>query len=173
MPNAVGVKLYTGQTKRRSSRKDTPTMNSAASSMQLTRGADYAIRIMIHLAGLPENERVLLPTLAAAANAPASFLSKVLQALTRADLIASRRGQQGGFEILARGRQATILEVVEAIDGPIRLNVCLEHGAGCGRKNWCVAHPVWQQAQDAMVAVLRTSTVTELAGKAATGAVEK
>jgi Rrf2 family protein len=134
--------------------------------MQLTRGADYAVRIMIYLAGLPDNERVLLPTLAAAANAPASFLSKVLQALTRAGLIASRRGQQGGFEMLPQGRAASVLEVVEAIDGPIRLNVCLEHGcSGCGRKHWCPANPVWQQAQEAMIEVLRSSKVAELAEK--------
>jgi len=141
----------------------TSTMNSPASSMQLTRGADYAVRIMIHLAGLPDNERVLLPTLAAAANAPASFLSKVLQALTRAGLIASRRGQQGGFEILPQGRAASVLEVVEAIDGPIRLNQCLGNGANCGRKHWCPAHPVWQQAQTAMVDILRNSKVADLA----------
>jgi Rrf2 family protein len=131
--------------------------------MQLTRGADYAVRIMIHLVGLPDNERVLLPTLAAAANAPASFLSKVLQALTRANLIASRRGQQGGFEILPQGRAASVLEVVEAIDGPIRLNVCLGQGCNCGRKHWCPANPVWQRAQEAMISVLRESKVAELA----------
>lgn len=144
-------------------------MNSPASSMQLTRGADYAVRIMIHLAGLPDNERVLLPTLAAAANAPASFLSKVLQALTRAGLIASRRGQQGGFEILPQGRAASVLEVVEAIDGPIRLNVCLGQGQDChcSRKHWCPANPVWQQAQEAMIGVLRDSKVAELALKSA------
>lgn len=131
--------------------------------MQLTRGADYAVRIMIHLAGLPDNERVLLPTLAAAANAPASFLSKVLQALTRAGLIASRRGQQGGFEILPQGRNASVLDVVEAIDGPIRLNVCLDHCGVCSRKHWCPANPVWQKAQDAMLEVLRSSKVADMA----------
>ena len=131
--------------------------------MQLTRGADYAVRIMIHLATLPENERVLLPALAAAANAPASFLSKVLQALTRAGLISSRRGQLGGFEMLPRGRQASVLEVVEAIDGPIRLNVCVQLGASCGRKSWCPAHPVWQLAQAAMIDVLRSASIADLA----------
>ncbi|MDR3724503.1 MAG: Rrf2 family transcriptional regulator [Terracidiphilus sp.] len=137
-------------------------MNSPASSMQLTRGADYAVRIMIHLAGLPGNERLLLPALAAVAGAPPSFLSKVLQALTRAGLIASRRGQQGGFEILPSGREASVLDVVEAIDGPIRLNVCLQHGASCTRKTWCPAHPVWQKAQTAMIDVLRTAKVASL-----------
>ncbi|WP_420237455.1 RrF2 family transcriptional regulator [Telmatobacter bradus] len=138
-------------------------MKTPASSMQLTRGADYAIRVMVHLASLPENERVLLPQLAAATNAPSSFLSKVLQALTRAGLIYSRRGQQGGFEILSQGRQASLLQVVEAIDGPIRFNICLK-GGNCERKSICPSHPVWNRAQDAMTDVLRAAIVADLAG---------
>ena len=83
---------------------------------------------MVHLATLPARERVLLPVLAEATGAPESFLSKVLQALSRAKLISSRRGQSGGFEILARGRKASMREVIEAIDGPLCLNVCLIRG---------------------------------------------
>lgn len=137
-------------------------MNTPASSIQLTRGADYAVRIMMYLSSLPEGERVLLPTLAEAASAPPSFLSKVLQALTRAGLVSSRRGQLGGFEILQRGRAASVLEVVEAIDGPIRLNVCLMQGGECSRKQWCPSHPVWQRAQEAMAEVLRSAKISEL-----------
>ena len=137
--------------------------------MQLTRGADYAVRIMIHLAGLPDHERVLLPTLATVTNTPASFLSKVLQALTRAGLIASRRGQQGGFEILPRGRAASLLEVVEAIDGPIRLNVCVDchdQPTKCGRQHWCPSNPVWKQAQSAMLTVLGNARIAEMSEQA-------
>lgn len=138
-------------------------MNTPASSIQLTRGADYAVRIMMYLASLPEKERVLLPVLAETASAPPSFLSKVLQALTRAGLASSRRGQLGGFEILPRGRAASVLEVVEAIDGPIRLNVCLLHGGNCSRESWCPSHPVWQRAQEAMSEVLRSAKIADLA----------
>lgn len=135
-------------------------------SMQLTRAADYAVRVMIHLATLPEEERALLPSLAQATSAPASFLSKVLQSLARAGLIASRRGQSGGFEILPRGRHASIREVIEAVDGPICLNVCLQHGKSCNRKSWCPAHLVWAQAQAAMLQVLGKAIVADLAKQA-------
>jgi Rrf2 family protein len=138
-------------------------MKKSNSSMQLTRAADYGVRVMVHLATLPEHERALLPALAAATEAPESFLSKVLQALSRAKLIASRRGQAGGFKILPRGRQASMLEVIEAIDGPLRLNVCLIEGPSCGRKVWCPAHPVWKQAQQAMLEVLSGARIAELA----------
>jgi Rrf2 family protein len=93
-------------------------MERCHSSMQLTRAADYAVRVMIHLAKTPRGTRMSLPVLAGATGAPESFLSKVLQSLTRARLITSQRGPAGGFQMSAPGRQASMREVIEAIDGP-------------------------------------------------------
>lgn len=140
-------------------------MKRTNSSMQLTRAADYAVRVMVHMATLPAHERALLPDLAEATEAPESFLSKVLQALARAHLIASRRGKSGGFEILPRGRLASMREVIEAIDGPIHLNVCLIAKRSCARKTWCPAHPVWAQAQLAMLDVLSAAVIADLAAQ--------
>jgi Rrf2 family protein len=134
--------------------------------MQLTRAADYAIRVMVCLAAQPAGSRVLLPVLAEATDAPGSFLSKVLQALSRARLISSRRGQSGGFAILPRGRQASMLEVIEAIEGPICLNVCLMTERSCARKVFCPAHPVWVHAQQAMLNVLAGTQIADLASRA-------
>ncbi len=138
-------------------------MDKASSTMQVTRAADYGIRVMIHMATLPAHERSLLPALARATGAPQSFLSKVLQALCRARFIVSRRGQTGGFEILSPGRKASVRSVIEAIEGPIHLNLCLVNGASCKRKSFCPAHPVWATAQEAMLKVLNTATVADLA----------
>jgi len=135
--------------------------------MQLTRAADYAVRVMVHLATLPPEKRAFLPELAMATTAPESFLSKVMQALSRAGLITSRRGKAGGFAILQRGRDANMREVIEAIDGPISLNVCLNGGKVCERKSWCPAHPVWARAQRAMIEVLMSVTVSGMAAKGA------
>jgi len=134
--------------------------------MQLTRAADYAIRVMVFLAALPEQNRALLPDLAHATDAPESFLSKVLQSLAHSQLISSRRGKLGGFAILPRGRDATMREVIEAIDGPICLNVCLNGARGCDRKSTCPAHPVWARAQRAMLEVLMSVTVSSMATQA-------
>ena len=138
-------------------------MAESGSTMQLTRAADYAVRVIVHMATLPEQERSLLPALATATGAPKSFLSKVLQALCRAQFIASRRGHSGGFQILPAGRQASIRQVIEAIDGPICLNVCLQHGKSCSRKSWCPAHRVWAHAQAAMLQVLTKAVIADLA----------
>jgi Rrf2 family protein len=138
-------------------------IDKSSTSMQLTRAADYGIRVMIYLASLPNNTRVMLPALAAATCTPRSFLSKILQALSHAGLIASRRGQTGGFQILPRGREASIRTVIEVIEGPVTLNRCVAHGETCNRKAWCPAHPVWARAQQAMVEVLDAAKISSLA----------
>jgi Rrf2 family protein len=140
-------------------------MKRPNSSMQLTRAADYGVRVMVHLANLEADERALLPALAEATGAPESFLSKVLQALARAKLIHSWRGPLGGFGISPDGRVASMRDVIEAIDGPIFLNVCLVSGKSCGRKAWCPAHPVWIEAQEAMLAVLSKALIADLASQ--------
>jgi Rrf2 family protein len=137
------------------------------SSMQLTRAADYAVRVMVQLIGQPAGMRTSLVSLSEATAAPESFLSKVLQTLTRAGMIHSQRGQSGGFEISQHGRGASMLEVIEAIGGPVRLNVCLSTEKSCARKVLCPAHPVWVRAQEAMLGVLRGTSIVELAEQAA------
>lgn len=134
--------------------------------MQLTRAADYAVRVMIHLAGLPAGKRTSRTELAEAAECPEQFLSKVLQGLTRAGLIVSHRGNTGGFELPDVHRTASVLQVVEAIEGPVRLNLCLHADHVCPRQVWCPAHPVWAEAQDAMAKVLEAASIDELARRA-------
>ena len=121
---------------------------------------------MIHLASLPSGKRISRAQLAGAAECPEQFLSKVLQGLTRAGLVTSHRGNTGGFELPRVHRTATLLEVVEAIEGPIRLNLCIDSNE-CTRQGWCPAHVVWAEAQRAMVEVLRKATVAGLAQQVA------
>ena len=142
-------------------------MKRPNSSMQLTRAADYGVRAMIQLMSLSGNGRVSLPRLARATNAPESFLSKVLQSLAAAGLISSQRGQTGGFRITRRGAAASMREVIEAIDGSILLNICLSQGRSCPRKAHCPAHPVWIEAQQAMMKVLSGARIAALASPAA------
>lgn len=133
--------------------------------MQLTRAADYAVRVMIHMAGLPPGTRTSRTDLASAAGCPDQFLSKVLQDLTRAGLVVSHRGNTGGFELPAVRQGATVLEVIEAVEGPMRLNICLAHENACERQKWCPAHTMWARAQEALTGVLRNTSIAELASQ--------
>ena len=135
--------------------------------MQLTRAADYAVRVMIHLPGLPPGARASRGELAREAECPEQFLSKVLQSLTRAGLVISHRGNTGGFELPEGNRGASILNVVQAIEGPVRLNLCLTSDQACSRQERCPAHDVWAEAQEAMLGVLQSVSIDNLAEKLA------
>ena len=134
--------------------------------MQLTRAADYAVRVMIHLAEFAPGTRASRAELAVAAECPEQFLSKVLQSLTRAGLVVSHRGNTGGFELSPVHRGASLLDIVEAVEGPIKLNICLNGENECSRQPWCPSYSVWKDAQTALATILRKATISELAREA-------
>lgn len=140
--------------------------------MQITRATDYAVRVMIHLAGLPPGSRVRQSQLSRATDVSGHFLSKVLQQLVRSRLIRSQRGSGGGFALAVAGTDVSLLDIVEAMEGPLRLNQCLQEGLSCERKSWCPAHQVWAEAQAAVVNVLGGASVASMAARAQTGSGE-
>jgi Rrf2 family protein len=130
--------------------------------MPITRAADYAVRVMVHLACLPPEARVQRKALVHLSDAPGSFLSKVLQKLVMAGFVQSRRGSGGGFELAQPAEQISLLKVVEAIDGPLHLNLCVMGGPGCSRHARCAVHPAWERAQAAVVQVLDGTSFADL-----------
>jgi Rrf2 family protein len=133
--------------------------------MQLTRAADYAVRVMITLAAKPPGTRASHTELADAVDCPRPFLAKVLQRLTRAGLILSHRGNVGGYELKKSRRSATVLQVVEAVEGPLLLNVCTGKRRNCRLQDACTAQSYWERSQAAVVQVLNSARVDELAAK--------
>jgi Rrf2 family protein len=135
--------------------------------MQLTRGADYAVRLMIQFASVPQQTRMTRDALVQATGLPESFVAKILQALTRAGLVVSKRGVDGGFMLGADARTTSIVDIIEAIDGPIALNACLTGTDACEQQAWCGAHRLWARAQAEMLKVLRSQSLADLATETA------
>lgn len=131
--------------------------------MQITRATDYAVRVMVHLAALPEGKKAQLNTLAEMTEVRGTFLSKILQRLVHQGFVSSYRGTGGGFCLKMPAEHVTLLQVIESMEGPTRLNVCIKEGPGCVRKSWCAVHPVWRDAQSALTNVLGGMSVAELA----------
>jgi len=131
--------------------------------MRITRASDYAVRVMIHLAGLAPGASMRQSELSQATGVSGHFLSKVLQQLVRSRLIRSQRGSGGGYALAVAAAGVSLLDVVEAIEGPVRLNQCIEEGPSCEHKSWCPAHRVWAEAQAAVVNVLGAATMASLA----------
>lgn len=133
--------------------------------MQITRASDYAVRVMIHLSSLPQGSTVRQAELSKATDVSGHFLSKVLQQLVRSRLIRSHRGAGGGYVLATAAEKVSLLDVLQAVEGPVRLNQCIEEGPSCDRKSWCPAHQVWAEAQAAVTNVLGAASMASLAAQ--------
>jgi len=123
--------------------------------MQITRQADYAVRAVLHLARMGNSERAATSTVAKEQNIPPSFLAKIISQLSIAGLLHTSRGARGGVTLARDPKEITLLEVVEAIDGPIQLNECVGSDGNCHFEGSCPIKPVWCDAQEELVARLK------------------
>jgi len=130
--------------------------------MQITRQADYALRAMLYLARLKDGERAATRKIAEEENIPPSFLAKIISQLHIAGLINTSRGASGGVVLSREPKEITLLDVVEAIDGPISLNECTEDPDACSFGDHCPIHEVWCEAKATLVKKLRESTFDKL-----------
>ena len=119
--------------------------------MQITRQADYAVRAVLYLARLGAGNRAATSQIAAEQHIPPSFLAKIISQLSIAGLLSTSRGARGGVTLARQPDKITLLEVVEAIDGPIRLNECAHADGMCAFEDDCPLVPIWQDAQSDLV----------------------
>ncbi len=126
--------------------------------MQITRQADYAVRAVTFLARLGADHRAATSTIAQEQQIPPSFLAKIVSQLSVAGLLTTSRGARGGVSLARPPAEISLLEVVEAIDGPIMLNECVGDAGTCKFVEECPMHPVWCEAQYELVQKLKSTT---------------
>ena len=131
--------------------------------LQISRKIDYALRAMIHLATLPGDRLASLHDLAETLHLPREFLAKILKVLGARGLVRSVRGAHGGYQLARPAATISFLEVIEAAEGPVQLNVCLDDKERCDVSASCTMYHVWKAGQDRMLEVYRKTTLAELA----------
>ncbi len=129
--------------------------------MQITRQADYALRAIYHLTKLEPTERAATSHIAEEQRIPPSFLAKIISQLSIAGLIHTSRGARGGVSLARSPEEITILEVVEAIDGPIALNECTSSPEACPFGDNCPLRKLWCGTQADLVEKLRNTTFAQ------------
>lgn len=129
--------------------------------MQITRQADYAVRAVLHLARLGD-QRAATSAVAREQNIPPSFLAKIISQLSIAGLVHTSRGARGGVTLARVPNEISLLEVVEAIDGPILLNECVDADGACSFDRDCPLKPVWCAAQNDLVTRLKSTDFGQL-----------
>lgn len=129
--------------------------------MQITRQADYAIRAIYYLSGLGSGQRASTSEIAKKQHIPPSFLAKIISQLSVAGLLHTSRGARGGVTLARDPKDITMLDVVEAIDGPILLNECVEDSHGCVFDKDCPMHVMWNELQEELVSRLGGKTFAD------------
>lgn len=132
--------------------------------LRISRKIDYGLRAMIYLASISPDAIVPFREIARQMLVPEDFLAKILKTLVDEGLVRSTRGPHGGYALAKPASDISFLEVIEAVEGPIALNVCLDED-GCGKAAACTMVGVWREGQERMLEVYRAATLASLALK--------
>ena len=130
--------------------------------MLITRATEYAIRAVLYLAKQPPGEIVLKKDICRTQDITPAFLTKILQPLIKAGIVGSQRGVGGGFYLAREPAEITLLDVVEAEEGPVYLNQCLIEENACERDLFCPAHGAWRHIRGEMTRILGDYTFARL-----------
>ncbi len=132
--------------------------------MKINRATDYGVRLMVYLAANPER---VVPRAEAAQKLaiPGEFLAKIAQSLAKAGFIEIRQGRSGGYRLIKTPSELTLLEIVEALEGELSLNICVTHPEACQFSPHCKVHLVWEAARKGLRDFLNNIYLTDLIDK--------
>jgi Rrf2 family protein len=130
--------------------------------MEISRRTDYGVRVILDLAILPRDSRTSTQEIADRQNIPTPFLAKIISQLSLAGLVTTFRGAGGGVTLARPAAEISLLQVIEALEGPIRLNRCVIEPDSCPRNEHCPVHHVWAKAQTDLTSLLEDTTFETL-----------
>jgi len=122
----------------------------------VTREADYAIRCVLEVA---RHGRISAAQVASLQGISPTFLGKIVQSLAKAGILATRRGVGGGIALAVPIQEITLLQVIEAVEGPLYLNECCSNPPQCQHISSCPAYPYLCRAQAGLRETLDVSFV--------------
>ncbi len=131
--------------------------------MKLTRASDYAIRGVVYMSMQPEGSIVVIPEVAREMDVPVGFLARIFQSLSRAGIVISHRGKKGGYSMARGPVDVTLCDVIEAVEGDIRLNLCLDGYNACDRMGFCAIRKELAVVQEDLIKSLQKTNFAELA----------
>jgi len=131
-------------------------------AVQITRQADYAVRAVLYLAQLGPGGQASTAQIARAQSIPLTFLAKIVSQLAASGMVRATRGARGGVALARSADLISLLDIVEAIDGPVALNECVTDPSNCPLGDTCSVRPVWCETQTELVAKLSQTKFAQL-----------
>jgi Rrf2 family transcriptional regulator, cysteine metabolism repressor len=140
--------------------------------MRLSTRGDYATRALLELSTAEGPIALSVHQLSARTGIPAKYLEQIMMRLRAAEVVRSRRGAHGGYELAREPSEITVGEVVRIMDGPLAPSPCASQSAHvpcpayrCPTEAGCVLRGLWTDVRDAIAGVLDRTTFGELAAQ--------
>lgn len=135
------------------------------SLMQVSRRVDYALRAALHLASQQPDHACSVAEISETESVPKKFLEKILQDLIRRGVVRSKRGAHGGYLLARPPSEISFREIMEAVEGPISLNICVGEGDHelCSVSSGCGMQHIWAEGQRRLVDLFSKTRLGDLA----------
>jgi Rrf2 family protein len=131
--------------------------------LKLTKKADYGLIALKYLAEHPEKLALSAKDVADSYGIPAQLLAKILQQLTKAGLLKSHAGMNGGYALAREARTISAFEVILAIDGPLFITSCTKGAKGCELTTNCTIKEPLARVNETIAGVLKSISIQDLA----------
>lgn len=128
--------------------------------LEINRKTDLAIRVMTELAAA--GVKVKGARLAATAGTTTAFLAQVMTPLVRNEWVHSEPGRNGGYELIVDTEDVSVLDVIEAVEGPTDTDECVLRRGTCSLTEQCAAHAAWSTARAALLSTLATTPLARI-----------
>jgi len=132
--------------------------------MQVSRRVDYALRATIYLARQDADRTASVSEISATEAIPKKFLEKIIQDLIHSGLVNSRRGAHGGYLLARDPDEISFKEIMEAVEGPIALNVCVGDPHVCSVSTTCGMQHIWAEGQRRLIDYFAATKLSALLG---------
>ena len=129
--------------------------------LRVTKLTDYATVVLTALAARPDAV-LSAAELAERAGLEMPTVAKLLKPLAQAGLVESFRGTNGGYRLTRAASQISLVEIVEAMEGPLGMTECSVHAGACGIEHSCGVRANWRRINDVVADALRSITLAQM-----------
>src|SRR5262245_39359876 len=112
--------------------------------LRITKLTDYAVVLLTRMAARPDGATHTARELSAFSRIPLPTVSKILKDLAHAGVVTSQRGVSGGFRLARRAHAINVLDVIDAVEGPIAITECTtDESPSCEHVGSCPTESSW------------------------------
>ena len=131
--------------------------------MNISTKGRYAVRAMLDLALQPTGEPTLIKDISKRQGISDLYLEQLFNRLKTAGLLRSIRGPKGGFMLNKPAAEIKLIDILEAMEGPIAPVDCGDNAELCARADACITRDIWTEMKKVMVEMLESTTLEDLA----------